>query len=113
VPVRLIALYQAPADPDAFDRHYHEVHTPIVLRYPKLRELIVGNVEPMGPRSLPYYLSTQMVFDTRDDLDAAMASEPAIESARDLRNFASAGVTLYVADDSSTTVMRPGDTGGT
>ena len=53
MPVRLIALYQAPADTEAFDRHYHEVHTPIVLRYPRLRELIVGNVEPMGPRSLP------------------------------------------------------------
>jgi uncharacterized protein (TIGR02118 family) len=112
VPVRLIALYQAPADPEAFDRHYHEVHTPIVLRYPKLRELIVGNVEPMGPRSLPYYLSTQMVFDSRSDLDAAMASEPGIESVRDLRNFASAGVTLFVTDDESTTVVRPDDAGG-
>jgi uncharacterized protein (TIGR02118 family) len=112
VPVRLIALYQAPADPEAFDRHYHEVHTPIVLRYPKLRELIVGNVEPMGPRSLPYYLATQMVFDSREDLDAAMASEAGIESGRDLRNFASAGVTLYVADDASTTVVRPGQEDG-
>src|SRR5437762_13261871 len=106
--VRLIPLYQAPADPEAFDRHYHEVHTPIVLRYPKLRELIVGNVEPMGPRSVPYYLATQMVFDSREDLDAAMASDAGIESARDLRNFAEAGVTLYVADDSSTSVVRPG-----
>ena len=112
MPVRLIALYQAPADPEAFDRHYHEVHTPIVLRYPRLRELIVGNVEPMGPRSVPYYLSTQMVFDTREDLDAAMASEPGVESARDLRNFATAGVSLYVADDASTTVVRPGQAGG-
>ena len=108
MPVRLIALYQAPADPEAFDRHYHEVHTPIVLRYPRLRELIVGNVEPMGQRSVPYYLATQMIFDSREDLDAAMASDAGIESARDLRNFAEAGVTLYVADDSSTSVVRPG-----
>jgi uncharacterized protein (TIGR02118 family) len=112
VPVRLIALYQVPADTDAFDRHYHEVHTPIVLRYPKLRELIVGNVEPIGPRSVPYYLATQMIFDSREDLDAAMASEAGIESGRDLKNFAEAGVTLYVSDDSSTTVLRPGEGGG-
>ena len=112
MPVRLIALYQAPADPEAFDRHYNEVHTPIVLRYPKLRQLIVGNVEPMGPRSVPYYLATQMIFDTREDLDAAMASEAGIESGRDLRNFADAGVTLYVADDASTSVVRPDQVGG-
>jgi len=112
VPVRLIALYQVPADREAFDRHYHEVHTPIVMRYPRLRQLIVGNVEPMGPRSVPYYLATQMIFDSREDLDAAMASEAGIESGRDLRNFADAGVTLYVTDDSSTTVVLPGQAGG-
>jgi uncharacterized protein (TIGR02118 family) len=111
VPVRLIALYQAPADPEAFDRHYHEVHTSIVLRYPRLREMRLANVEPMGERSTPYYLMSQMVFDSREDLDAAMASEAGIESARDLRNFAQAGVAMLVQDDDSTTVVRPGASG--
>ena len=54
-----------------------------------------------------------MIFDSREDLDAAMASEAGIESGRDLRNFAEAGVTLYVTDDSSTTVLLPGQGGGT
>ncbi|MFP5356802.1 MAG: EthD family reductase, partial [Gemmatimonadota bacterium] len=36
---RLIALYNVPDDPDAFDAHYREVHTPIVERYPNLREV--------------------------------------------------------------------------
>jgi hypothetical protein len=42
-----------------------------------------------------------MVFDSRADLDAALASEPGVESGRDLRNFAGAGVTLLVADDAA------------
>ena len=111
MPARLIALYQAPADLEAFDRHYREVHTPIVLRYPKLRQLIVANVEPFGQRSILYHLMTQMLFDSRADLDAAMSSDAGVESGRDLRNFANAGVTLFVADDDSTTVVRPGESG--
>ncbi len=52
--VRLIALYNQPDDPAAFDAHYRDVHAPMVRRYPGLR---------------------------------------------DLRNFATAGVTLLVVDD--------------
>ncbi|MER6274461.1 EthD family reductase [Streptomyces sp900105755] len=31
---RFIALYETPADPAAFDRHYHAVHIPLVRRLP-------------------------------------------------------------------------------
>jgi uncharacterized protein (TIGR02118 family) len=107
VGARLIALYSAPDDPGAFDRHYREVHTQIILRYPRLRELRLTKIEPIGPRSQPLYLQAEMAFDSREDLDAAMASDAGIESARDLRNFASAGVTLYVVVDDATESIRP------
>lgn len=102
--VRLIALFSQPEDPPAFDAHYREIHAPIVRRYPALRELRITNVEPMGPRSAPYYLMAEMVFDSRPLLDAALASEAGIESGRDLRSFAGAGVTLLVADDEESSV---------
>jgi hypothetical protein len=41
----------------------------------------------------------EMAFDTAADLDAALMSEAGAESARDLRNFAGAGVTLFIAPD--------------
>ncbi len=108
---RLVALYQQPDDPAAFDAHYRDVHTPIILRYPRLIELRTTRVEPIGPRSTPYYLQAEMDFDTRADLDAALAGEAGAESARDLRNFATAGVTLYVVDDNATTSAAPGAAG--
>ena len=40
--VRLIALYSVPDDPDTFDEHYRNVHTPIINRYPGLREMRVS-----------------------------------------------------------------------
>jgi uncharacterized protein (TIGR02118 family) len=99
VPVRLIALYNQPDDPAAFDAHYRDVHGPIVRRYPGLRDLRLTRADGLGGRPPAFYLVAEMTFDSRADLDAAMASEAGVESGRDLRNFASAGVTLLVVDD--------------
>ena len=46
-----------------------------------------------------FHLLAEMSFDSRADLDAALASEAGVESGRDLRNFAGAGVTLLIVDD--------------
>jgi len=96
---RLIALYNQPDEPDAFDAHYANVHTPIVQSYPNLRELRTGKPTGVGGRPSPYYLMAEMVFDSQEDLDAALSSEAGIASGRDLRNFAAAGATLFVAPD--------------
>jgi uncharacterized protein (TIGR02118 family) len=96
--VRLIALFDQPADPDAFDAHYRDVHAPIVRRYPGLRDLRLTRPATVGRGPGPY-LMAEMVFDTRADLEGALASEPGVESGRDLRTFAAAGVTLLIADE--------------
>jgi uncharacterized protein (TIGR02118 family) len=103
VTARLIALYSQPDDPDAFDAHYREVHDPIVRRYPSIREVRLTKADGVAGRPAPWYLMAEMVFDSRADLDAALASEPARESARDLRTFAQAGVTLFIADEEAPT----------
>jgi uncharacterized protein (TIGR02118 family) len=98
VSVRLIALYDQPSDPGAFDAHYESVHAPIVRRYPRLRDLRLTKTASVSERLPRYYLMAEMVFDSRADLDAALASDAGRESGRDLRNFAQAGVDLFVAD---------------
>ena len=99
--VRLITLYAPPEDPAAFDAHYRDIHAPIVRRYPGLRDLRLTRTDGVGGRPPAFYLIAEMAFDSRADLDAALASEAGVESGRDLRNFAGAGVTLTVADDES------------
>lgn len=96
---RLVALYNVPEDPKAFDAHYLGVHSKIVERYPKLREVRLTRPLGVGGRPTPYHLVVEMIFDTDADLAAALSSEAGIESARDLRNFATAGVTLFIAPD--------------
>ena len=99
---RLIALFSPPDDPAAFDAHYRDVHAPIVRRYPNLRGLHLTQPDGVGGRPAPYHLLAEMSFDSRADLDAALASDAGRESGRDLRNFAQAGVSLFIADDAST-----------
>jgi len=96
---RLIALYNLPEDPDAFDAHYRDVHNPIVARYPKLRDVRLTSPVGVAGRPAPYHLMAEMTFDTAADLEAALMSEAGAASARDLRNFAGAGVTLFIAPD--------------
>ena len=101
--IRLIALYSPPEDPAAFDAHYRDVHTPIVSRYPNLRGVRLTKPDGVGGRPAPFHLIAEMRFDSRADLDEALASEAGRESGRDLRNFAQAGVTLFIADDDAAT----------
>ena len=96
---RLVVLYNRPDDTDAFDAHYRDVHTPIVSRYPNLRSTRLSKVAGVGGREPAYYLMAEMAFDSAAELDEALASEPGAASAKDLRNFAGAGVTMFIAPD--------------
>ncbi len=96
---RLIALYNVPHDPEAFDTHYRDVHAGIVARYPNIRDMRLTKPVGVAGRPAPFHLVAEMIFDTAADLDAALMSEAGAESARDLRNFAGAGVTMFIAPD--------------
>ena len=100
---RLIVLYSQPEEPELFDAHYQDVHTPIVRRYPRIRGILLTKGAGVGGRAAPYYLVAEMMFDNRADLDEALASDAGQQSARDLRNFAGAGVTMLIADDEKAT----------
>jgi uncharacterized protein (TIGR02118 family) len=102
VAARLIVLYSPPDEPAAFDAHYRDVHTPIVQRYPGLREMRLTRPSGVAGRDPAFYLVAEMTFDSRDELEAALASDAGRESGMDLRNFAGAGVTMLIADDEAT-----------
>ncbi len=96
--VKLIALYTRPENAEAFDRHYREVHTPLVRKMPGLRRLEVSRISgsPMGePR---YYLMAEMYFDDADALAAALDSDEGRAAGRDLMGFAAGCVHLMTAE---------------
>jgi uncharacterized protein (TIGR02118 family) len=98
--VRFLALYQAPADPEAFDRHYREVHIPLVRQLPALRRHTLGR-GAAAIRGAPYYLVAELEWDTMEDLRAAFASPEGRATADDaarLQQLAPVRSMIFTAD---------------
>ena len=84
---RFLALYETPADPEAFDRHYREIHIPLVRRLPGLRRYAVSR-DVAAVRGAPYYLVAELEWDTMDELRAAFASPEGRATAADAARLA-------------------------
>jgi uncharacterized protein (TIGR02118 family) len=70
---RLTIQYDAPADPEAFDQHYFDVHVPLCRPLPGLRNASFSKPRALGPGTVPY-LVAELDFDDADALKAALRS---------------------------------------
>lgn len=95
---RVSVCYGHPTDPAAFDDHYTRVHLPLAAQIPGLTELTWGKTQPIGAEP-PYYAVAQLVFVDRASLDAALASPEMAAAGKDVRKFATGGVTMFILDD--------------
>lgn len=96
--VKLIALYRKPADPAAFDKHYHEVHLPLIKKTPGLRKLEVTRITGAPLGETKYYVMAEMYYDSLDAMNAANASPEGKAAGRDLMTFAGDVVTLFFGE---------------
>jgi len=101
---RFLAVYDTPADPGAFDRHYREVHVPLGLRLPGLRRYTVAR-DIAALRGAPCYLVAELEWGTMDDLRAAFASAEGRATAEDaahLAELAPVRSMIFAATDAET-----------
>ena len=96
--VKLIALYRKPQDTTAFDEHYDNVHTALVLKMPGLRKLEITRISGAPIGESKYYLMAEMYFDSLDAMNAANASPQGRATAKDLMSFAADIVTLFYGE---------------
>jgi uncharacterized protein (TIGR02118 family) len=107
---RFLAAYETPADPGAFDRHYREVHIPLLHQLPGLRRCTVSR-DVATLHGAPFYLITELDWDTMDDLRAAFATAEGRATAADaarLQELAPVRRLIFTADETSS---RPGGVG--
>jgi uncharacterized protein (TIGR02118 family) len=82
--VKLSVMYAGrPADPAAFDAYYWSAHLPTVARWPKVRRIALARGRPEDE----LYQVCDILFDTREDLEAALASPERRVSAEDVQRF--------------------------
>ncbi len=96
---QVLVLYNAPADPAAFDRYYHQTHIPIAKKIPGLRSYVISNGTVQALVGTAPHLVAILQFDSMADVNAALASPEGQAAAADLPNFASGGASLLIYDD--------------
>ena len=79
---RFLAVYETPADPNAFDRHYRDLRVPLAQRLPGLRRYVVSR-DVASVRGDPYYLVAEPEWNTMEELRTAFASEAGRATAAD------------------------------
>jgi uncharacterized protein (TIGR02118 family) len=100
--VRFLALYETPADPEAFDRHYREVHIPLARRLPGLRRYAVGRDLAAVRGGAPGYMIAELEWDTMEELHAAFASPEGRATAADaarLQELAAVRSMIFTVDE--------------
>ncbi|HVK30119.1 MAG TPA: EthD family reductase [Nocardioides sp.] len=95
----LTVLYGTPTDPDAFRRHYEDVHVPLAKALPGVTSLRYSLDVDTLAGDHPVFASFHAGFPTREALDAALASPEGQAAQADVPAFASGGVTILVECD--------------
>ncbi|GCE08946.1 EthD family reductase [Dictyobacter aurantiacus] len=85
--VKFIVLWNTPEDPVAFERHYRDVHIPLVKQMPGLRRYTIGRVTTLGGGE-PYYLIAELEWDSMDALQKARQSPQGQATSQDAANLA-------------------------
>ena len=98
---RFLALYETPADPGAFDRHYRQIHIPLLRQLPGLRQYTVSR-DVAVLHGAPCYLIAELEWDTMDELRGAFASPEGRATAGDaarLQEFAPVRRMIFTAEE--------------
>lgn len=97
---RITIQYGAPADAEAFDRHYAEAHIPLASTLPGLRRFTRSHPRGLGGEA-PYFVA-ELWFDDADALKAAMKSPEMAETAADAQTFDVASMTMFTGEVTET-----------
>jgi len=97
--VKLVVLYKKPADVKDFDDKYFNTHLPLASKIPGVKKAEIARVTgaPGGGES-EYHLIAELYFDSKEDLDTAMASPENRAATKNLMSFAKDVSTFMLAD---------------
>jgi uncharacterized protein (TIGR02118 family) len=95
----LTVCYGHPADPAAFDAYYTSTHAPLAEKIPGMASFTHRHCVSLDGSQPPYYLLAELSFPSREAMNAALTSPESQAATADVPNFATGGVTIFVAHD--------------
>ena len=95
----LTVCYGHPTDPAAFDAYYTSTHAPLAEKIPGMTSFTHRHCASPDGSQPPYFLIAELSFLSREAMNAALASPESQAAGADLPNFATGGVTIFIAYD--------------
>jgi uncharacterized protein (TIGR02118 family) len=95
----LTVLYGHPTDPAAFDAHYASTHVPLVEKIPGLESFTHRHCASLDGSPPPYYLIAELGYASQEVFAAGAQSPERQAAGADVPNFATGGVTMFIAHD--------------
>jgi uncharacterized protein (TIGR02118 family) len=95
---KLIALYKAPEDADAFFAHYRNVHLPLVHKIPGLVGTDVTRINRTLSGEKGNFLLVEMLFADETSFANAMKSPECAATGKDAATFAGKIVTIMTGE---------------
>jgi uncharacterized protein (TIGR02118 family) len=86
--VRFLAVYEETDEPEAFDRHYREVHIPLAKKLPGLRRYTISRNAAATRDREAYYLIAELDWDDMTDLRHAFETPEGRATADDVAKLA-------------------------
>ncbi len=97
---RLTVLYGHPDDPAEFDRYYREVHLPIARKMKGFQGWTIGKCQSTEPGKQPqYYMIVGLYADSREKIEAILATPEGKAAVDDVKNFATGGATFLYDEE--------------
>lgn len=99
---KVIAVYKLPKSEEAlsaFEEHYKNIHTPICLNIPGIKELRTNKIfgGPTGSSNL--HMIAEMCFENKESWKEAMKTPQMMESGKDAMKFAAELVSVHFAKE--------------
>jgi uncharacterized protein (TIGR02118 family) len=96
--VKLVALYKQPADIEAFEKAYFDMHIPLIKKVPGLQNTTITRFTRTVVGD-GFYLMAEMYFADQDALKAGMKSPEMAAAGENLDGFAKGMYTLLFATE--------------
>jgi uncharacterized protein (TIGR02118 family) len=96
--IKITVLYGAPKDPTEFEKHYSEIHMPMVYSVKEIKRVELSVSLPDAEGKAPaFYRITELWFENLEKLQKAAATPTWKKIVDDVPTFASGGVTIITS----------------
>jgi uncharacterized protein (TIGR02118 family) len=84
--IRFLITYDTPNDPESFDKHYREIHSPLTRALPGISSYTIHK-HPQAVRGKPYHQIVEITWPDWDAARGAFASPEGLAAAEDMANL--------------------------